>query len=86
MSFGVNGSDTAASVFAILLIIPLIIYPIYIFKIKPKYAFLCVRKIILSLALTLSINYATYMIGVCAIVSLISSILVMAYKLEKWKV
>ena len=75
------GPDTAASLLAILIIIPLLIYPFYIYQDKPKYAFLCLRKIVLALALVLSINYATYMIGVCAVISLTSSVLVVAYKL-----
>ena len=86
MSFGLNGSDTFSSVLAILLFIPLILFPIYMHNTKPKYTFLTVRKIVLSIALVLSINYATYMIGVCAVVSLTSAVLIMAYKLEKWKV
>lgn len=43
------------------------------------------RKLILSVVIIFSIENPTYMIGVTAIVALISSILVGAYAVEKWK-
>lgn len=43
-----------------------------------------IRKAVLSLALVLSVENPTYMIGVTAVVLLMTSLLVGAYKIEKW--
>jgi len=43
------------------------------------------RKLILSVVIVFSIENPTYMIGVTAVVALISCILVGAYAVEKWK-
>lgn len=60
-------------------------FPIIMFKSeKPKYSFLMVRKIVLALALVLSVENPTYMIGVTAVISLTTALLVNAYSLEKW--
>ena len=85
INFSAGGTDTIAAALAILMIIPIIGYPIFIFRTKPKYCFLCVRKITMSMALWMSMNYPTYMIGVGAVVSLTSAVLIMTYKLESWK-
>jgi hypothetical protein len=45
-----------------------------------------IRKIVFCLALILSVQNPTYVIGVCAIGSIMAAILVGAYGMEKWKV
>lgn len=73
-------TDLIASVLSIVTLISLLLYPIFIFKgNKPKYAFLMIRKLILGLALVLSVENSTYMIGVTAVISIMSGILVGAY-------
>ena len=48
---------------------------------KPKYTVLATRKSLLALALILSVENPTYMIGVAAVVALTSALLVGSYKL-----
>lgn len=52
---------------------------------KPKYTFLMLRKILLGLLLILSIENPIYMIGVTAVASIMTAILIAAYGMEKWK-
>lgn len=85
--FGSESSiDLVASVLSFLVLIGLIICPIYAFvKSKPKFSFLMLRKLILALVIIFSVENPTYMIGVTAVVSIMSGILVGAYGVEKWK-
>lgn len=79
--------DVAGSVLAILLTVGLVLYPIFVWKgNKEKYTFLMVRKLVLSLVLVFTTKDPTYMIGVTAVMALVSAILVGAYSVEKWKV
>lgn len=79
--------DLIASILAIVIIVALVVYPLVIFTgNKPKYTFLMLRKLILAVALVLSIENPTYMIGVTAVMNIMSGILVGAYGMEKWQV
>lgn len=73
-------NDMIASALSIIILIGLLVFPLFVFSgDKPKYTFLMLRKIILSIALLLSVSNPTYMIGVTAIMSIMTGILVGAY-------
>jgi hypothetical protein len=44
------------------------------------------RKLAVSFSLILSINYPAYCVGVISVCAVMTGVLILAYKLEKWKV
>lgn len=73
-------TDFLGSILSIFVVIGLIVFPWYIFSgDKPKYTFLMLRKLVLGLILVLSMENPTYMIGVTAVISIMTGILVGAY-------
>ena len=80
---GVGSMGTLAVAMAVICLLGVtLLYPVLMFRAdKPKYGALAIRKIVLALAAVLSVNSPTYMIGVVAVVSLTSGLLVAAYKI-----
>lgn len=54
-------------------------------KDKPKYTFLYLRKILVASSLILGLNYPIYCIGVLSVTNITAVLLILSYKLEKWK-
>lgn len=78
--------DLVASILVFFVLFGLILYPAFVFQSdKPKYTFLMIRKFVLGVALILSTENPTYMIGVAAVINIMTGILVGAYGIEKWK-
>lgn len=79
-------ADLAASIISFFLLAGLLLYPwITYSENKPKYTFLMLRKLVLALVNVLSVENPTYMIGVGAVMSIMSGILVGTYGMEKWR-
>jgi hypothetical protein len=80
-------TDLISSILSFFLLIGLLVYAWLTYSgSKPKYTFLMLRKLLLGLVVVLSVENPTYMIGVAAVLSLMSGILVGAYGMEKWRV
>lgn len=79
-------TDLIGSVLSFLILIGLLVYPWFLYSgNKPKYTFLMLKKLVLGLIVVLSAESPTYMIGVTAVVSIMTAILVGAYGMEKWR-
>ena len=74
-----------ASVLALLTLIPLIYFPLSFRNDKPKYTFLYIRKLLISGAVVLSLKDAIYAIGIISVCNLTAAVLIMTYKLEKYR-
>ena len=79
------GINTTSSVLAMLVLIGLLCYPISLKTDKPKYTFLYFRKLLISGAVVLSIKDAIYAIGVISVCNLTAAILILTYKMEKYR-
>lgn len=77
--------NTLASLLSILTIILLIYYAISLRNEKPKYTFLYIRKILISGAVVLSLRDAIYAIGIISVCNLTAAVLILTYKLEKYR-
>lgn len=78
--------NTISSVLALFSLIALIYYPISLRHDKPKYTFLYIRKLLISGAVVLSVQDAIYAVGVISVCNLTAAILIMTYKMEKYRV
>ena len=52
---------------------------------KPKFTFLYARKAIIALSLLLSVNYPAYCIGIMSVSNITAILLILSYKVERWK-
>jgi hypothetical protein len=78
--------NALSSSLALITILLLIYYPLHFRTSKPKYTFLYIRKLLISGAVVLSIKDAIYAVGVISVCNLTAAILLLTYKLEKYKV
>lgn len=80
-------TDVIGSILSFPVLLGLLAYPWLLYSgNKPKYTFLMLRKLVLGLIVVISVENPTYMIGVTAVVSIMTGILVGAYGMEKWQV
>ena len=63
----------------------MLFYAISLRNDKPKYTFLYIRKMLISGAIVLSLKDAIYAIGIISVCNLTAAILIMTYKLEKYR-
>jgi hypothetical protein len=75
-----------SSLLALFVLLGLLYYPLHLRADKPKYTFLYVRKLLISGAVVLSVKDAIYAVGVISVCNLTAAILIMTYKLEKYRV
>ena len=80
------GINTISSVLCIFSLIGLLYYPFTLKDEKPKYTFLYLRKFLISGAVVLSIQDAIYAIGVISVCNLTAAILILTYKMEKYRI
>jgi len=85
-SFDTSDSLNMMASFLSVVVLPfLIYYPISLRNSKPKYTFLLLRKLLISGAVVLSIQDAVYAIGIILVCNLTATILILTYKLEKYR-
>lgn len=80
--------DTINSIAGILAIVvlPFLIYlPISLRSIEPKYTFLYLRKLLICGAVVLSLKDAIYAVGIISVCNITAFILILTYKLERYR-
>lgn len=70
---------------ALVVLVLLIYYPVSLREAKPKYTFLYARKMLISAAVVLSLKDAIYAVGIISVCNFTTAILLMTYKLEKYR-
>jgi hypothetical protein len=77
--------NALSSVMALVALLCLIFYPFTLREDKPKYTFLYLRKLLIGGAVVLSLKDAIYAIGIISVCNLTTAILILTYKLEKYR-
>ena len=80
-----EGINTISCALALIVLISLVCYPITLRETKPKYTFLYARKLLISAAVVLSLKDAIYAVGIISVCNFTTAILIMTYKLEKYR-
>lgn len=74
-----------SSLLSLLVLLLLFYYAVSLREDKPKYTFLYLRKMLISGAVVLSLKDAIYAIGIMSVCNLTAAVLILTYKLEKYR-
>ena len=78
--------DLIASILAIFLIFLLPIFALSLLKNHSEFTLLYARKFLIAAIVVISRDSPIYIVGVISVCNLTAGILMLAYKLEKWRV
>ena len=80
-----DGLNILSSVLTIPVLLLMLYFAVSLRHDKPKYTFLYIRKLLISGAVVLSLKDAIYAIGIISVCNLTAAVLIMTYKLEKYR-